>query len=184
MNQELPDIQAGFRKGRGCQELTHLKRPWCWERLRVGGEGDHRGWDGWMASPTPWTRVWVSSGSWWWTGRPSVLQSMGLQRVIHDWVTELNWGTRNVITNILWIIEKAGELKKKKSASFTVLKPSTVWITINWKILERWECHTTFMCLLRNLYAGQEATVRMGCGTMDQFKIGKGECQGCILLPC
>ena len=71
--------------------LTHLKRPWCWERLKVGGEGDDRGWDGWMASLTQWTWVWVSSRSWWWIGRPGVLQSMGLQKVGHDWVTELNW---------------------------------------------------------------------------------------------
>ena len=74
-----------------CEELTHLKRPCCWERLREGGEGDDRGWDGWMASLTQWTWVWVSSGSWWWTGRPGVLQSMGSQKVRHDWATELNW---------------------------------------------------------------------------------------------
>ena len=74
-----------------CEELTHLKRSWCWERLKVGGEGDDRGWDGWMASPTQWTWVWVNSGSWWWTGRPGVLQSMGLQRVRREWATELNW---------------------------------------------------------------------------------------------
>ena len=74
-----------------CEELTHWKRPWCWERLKAGGEGDSRGWDGWMASPTQWTLVWVSSGSWWWTGRPGMLQSMGLQRVGHNWETELNW---------------------------------------------------------------------------------------------
>ena len=73
-----------------CEELTHWKRPWCWERLKAGGEGDDRGWDGWMASPTQWTWVWVNSGSWWWTGKPGVLQSMGWQRVGHDWVTELN----------------------------------------------------------------------------------------------
>ena len=77
--------------GHWCEELTHLKRPWCWERLRAGGEGDGRGWDGWMASPTQWTWVCVNSGSWWWTGRLCVLQSMGSQRVGHDWVTELNW---------------------------------------------------------------------------------------------
>ena len=63
-----------------------------WEKkLRAGGEGDDRGWDGWMASPTQWTWVWLDSGSWWWTGRPGILQSMGSQRVGHDWVTELNW---------------------------------------------------------------------------------------------
>ena len=64
---------------------------WCWERFTAGGEGDNRGWDGWMALPTWWTQVWASAGSWWWTGRPVMLQSMGLQRVRHDWVTELNW---------------------------------------------------------------------------------------------
>ena len=73
------------------EELTHLKRPWCWGRLRAGGEGDDRGWDGWMASPTQWTWVWVNSGSWWWTGRPGVLQFMGSQRVGYDWATELNY---------------------------------------------------------------------------------------------
>ena len=83
-----------------CKELTHLKRPWCWERLKVGGEGDNRGWDGWMASPTQWTWVWVSSGSWWWTGKPGVLQSMGLQRVRHDWGTE-PLGIIAVVINIL-----------------------------------------------------------------------------------
>ena len=73
------------------QTLIHWKRPGCWERLRAGGEGDDRGWDGWMASLTWWTWVWASSGSWWWTGRPVMLQSMGSQRVRHDWATELNW---------------------------------------------------------------------------------------------
>ena len=72
-----------------CEELIHWKRPWCWERLRSGGEGNNRAWDGWMTSSTWWTWVWASSGSWWWTGKPDVLQSMGLQRVGHDWVTEL-----------------------------------------------------------------------------------------------
>ena len=75
-----------------CEELTHWKRPWCWERSKVGGKGDDRGWDGWMASPTQWTWVWVNSRSWWWTGRPGMLQSMGSQRVGHDWATErVNW---------------------------------------------------------------------------------------------
>ena len=74
-----------------CEELTHLKRPWCLERLRAGGERDDRGWDGLMASLTQWTWVWVYSGSWWWTGEPGVLRFMGSQRVRHDWATELNW---------------------------------------------------------------------------------------------
>ena len=68
----------------GCEELTHLKRPQCWERLKVGGEGVDRGWDGWMASLTQWTWVWVNSRGWWWTGKPGVVQSMGSQRVRHN----------------------------------------------------------------------------------------------------
>ena len=67
-----------------------LEKPWCWERLRAGGEGDDRWWNGWMASSTQWTWVWVSSGSWWWTGKPGMLQSMGSQRAGNNWVTELN----------------------------------------------------------------------------------------------
>ena len=59
-------------------------------RKITGGEGDNRRWDGWMASPTQWTWVWVNSGSWWWTGRLCMLQTMGSQRVGHDWATDLN----------------------------------------------------------------------------------------------
>ena len=68
-----------------------IGKDWCWEELGAGGEGDDRGWDGWMASPTQWTWVWVGSGSWWWTGRPGMLRFMGSQRVGHDWATEMNW---------------------------------------------------------------------------------------------
>ena len=78
-----------------CEELTHWKwgmswliPTWCWERLRAGGEGDDRGWDGWMASSIQWTWVWVDSGSWWWTGRPGLLQFMGSQRVGLNWTSQ------------------------------------------------------------------------------------------------
>ena len=81
-----------------CEEVTHWKRPWCWERLKVGGEGDNRGWDGWMASLTRWTWVWASFGSWWWTGKPGVPWSVGSQRVGHDWAAELTDGI--LITSI------------------------------------------------------------------------------------
>ena len=103
------DARGGTIKKAECRRIDAFQL-WCWKRLlRVpwtarrsnqsilkeglgaGGEGDNRGWDGWMASPTRWTWVWVNSESWWWTGRLGVLQSMGLQRVGHDWATELNW---------------------------------------------------------------------------------------------
>ena len=68
-----------------------LEKTLMLERLKAGGEGDDRGWDGWISSSTWWTCIWVDSGSWWWTGRPGMLQSMGSKRVRHDWATELNW---------------------------------------------------------------------------------------------
>ena len=88
-----------------CKELTHLKRPWCWEGLGAEGEGDNRGWDGCMASLNWWIWVWVNSGSWWWTGRPGVLRFMGSQGVRHDWVTELNWTVVHMISlfSFLWL---------------------------------------------------------------------------------
>ena len=73
------------------ERTDSLEIPWCWERLKARGEGDNRGWDSWMASPTRWTWVWVDSGCWWWTGRPLMLQFTGSQRVGHDWANELNW---------------------------------------------------------------------------------------------
>ena len=129
-----------------CEELTHWEKPWCWERLKAGGEGDRRRWDGWVASSIQWTWVWVISRSWWWTGRPGVLQSMGLQGVRHNWATELNWklpdvqtgfrkggGTRDQIANVNWILEKAREFQQNiyTPASLTILKPLTVWIMTN-----------------------------------------------------
>ena len=94
-----------------CGELTHLKSPWCWEILRAGGEGDDRGWNRWMASPTQWTWVWVDSGSWWCIERPAALRFMGSQRVGHNWATELNWtepmaGNRRKELEKLWIALK------------------------------------------------------------------------------
>ena len=74
------------------KEPTHLKRPWCWGRLKTGGEGCDREWDGWMASPSQWTWVWTNSGRWWGTGRPGVLQSLGLWRVRHHWVPKQQQG--------------------------------------------------------------------------------------------
>ena len=96
-----------------CEELTHWKRPWWGDRLKAGGKGDDRGWDGWMASATQWTWVWVNSGSPWWTGKLGVLQSIGSQRVRHDWATELDWCS---ITNYSFTLEY--ELLLKSYDSF------------------------------------------------------------------
>ena len=94
-------------------------------------------------------------------------------------------GTRHQIANICWIIEKRESSRKTPtSALLTMPKPLTVWITTNWKILQEMGIPDHLTCLLRNLYAGQDATVRTGHGTTDWFQIGKGIRPGCILSPC
>ena len=93
------------------------KRPWCWEGLGVGGKGDNRGWDGWMASPTRWTWVCVNSGSWWWKGMPGMLWFMRSQRVRHDWATELN-GNKN--------------LAQGSAMGESNLRQQTMWLEPDW----------------------------------------------------
>ena len=94
---QLPLVHPSLKTLRSAsQDVNSLKTYfwkilWCWEGLGAGGEGNNRGWDGWMASRTRWMWVWVNSGRWWWTGRPGLLRFMGSQRVGHDWATELNW---------------------------------------------------------------------------------------------
>ena len=115
-----------------CKELTHWKRPWCWERLKVGREGDDRGWDGRMASPTQWTWVRVNSGSWWWTGRPGVLRFMGSQRVRHDWATELNW-TKSVLC--IYELSLCTQVCVKVKVKMLVTQWCYVWLfAIPWTI--------------------------------------------------
>ena len=96
-----------------CEELTHWKRPWCWERLGAGGEGDDRGWDGWMASLTWWTWVWVDSGSWWWTGGLACCGSWGHKEL--DTTERLNW-TENIFIITDSIIESSVKNRVKEGA--------------------------------------------------------------------
>ena len=102
-----------------CEELTHWKRPWCWEVLKVGGEGDNRGWDGWMASLTWWTWVWASFRSWWWTGKPGIQQSMGCKKL--DMTQWLNWTEVSNMASWVALVVKnlsanAGDPRKASSA--------------------------------------------------------------------
>ena len=107
-----------------CEKSTHWKRSWCWERLKVGGEGDDRGWDGWMASPTQWTWVSVGSGGWWWTGKPGMLWSMGSQRIELDWMTELtdslihNHNCNNTCTKPFLLMNSKEWLKAQEVCCF------------------------------------------------------------------
>ena len=105
------------------EELTHWKRLWCWEGFGAGGEGDARGWDGWMASLTRWTWVWVNSGSWWWTGRPGMLRFMGSQRFGHDWATDLIWSD-STLPLLYFLVLPSPEFMKPTSTS------ALLWHTI------------------------------------------------------
>ena len=89
-----------------CEELTHWKRPWCWERLKVGGEGDDRGWDGWMASLTQWTQVWVSSSSWWRTGSLACCSSWGCKESdTTEWLNRTKMPNKCIIrTQVPWFV--------------------------------------------------------------------------------
>ena len=92
------------------RRANSFKRPWCWERLKAG-KGDDRGWDGWMASLTQWTWVWTNSRRWWRTGKPVVLQSMGLQRVRHDWATE----QQNILERALDLVDPRKHVSSQDS---------------------------------------------------------------------
>ena len=103
------------------QRTDSLEKPWCWERLKAGGEGDNRGWDGWMASLTQWTWVWVSSGSWWQTGKPGCCSSWGCKE--SDTTERLNW------TELNWKEEK---IKQNKNIFFYFfqLKPNVINLSL------------------------------------------------------
>jgi len=128
------------------KELIHWKRLWCWERLKAGGEGYDKGWDGWMASLIQWTWVWARSGSRWWTGRPDVLQSMGSQRVGHN--ERLNWRS--------WKIRKDWETTvRPEETQETQL--DTMWVldgilgrSVLWLVLCKSSCEHMFSVLLSN----------------------------------
>ena len=124
-------------------QLTHWKKPWCWERLKAGGEGDDRGWDGWMASPTQWTWVWASSRSWWRTGKPGMLQLMRSQRVRHDWTElkrgyiDVKWAHKKMFTLALYTPIRMAKIKKKSDNAECWWRYREVgWCTHSW-----WGCY-------------------------------------------
>ena len=125
--------------------MTHWKISWCWERLKVGGEGDNRKCDGWMALLTWWQWVWASSRSLWCTGKPGiVLQSMGLQRVRHDWVTELSW-----------------------------LKSEKVGRSSSWNRVLLKDCKEALKKSLLWFYVPEIQRMELGCGDVERLMVGK-----------
>ena len=131
----------------GVMEWPHWKRTqWVFvpsKTLMLGGiggrrKGDDRGWDGWMASLTRWTWVWVDSGRWWWTRRPGVLRFMGLQRVGHDWVTELNWTEENLQSLFhFFLTEKWNDVQHY--AGFRISHPAFICRRALWRSRGGWE---------------------------------------------
>ena len=158
--------------------VDSLEKLWCWEGLGAGGEGDDRGWDGWMASRTRWTCVWVNSGSWWWTGRPGMLWFMGSQRVEHDWATELNWteltvilisvafykpfvcSMRTELTSILLMI-----LISDISTQYLVHSRCVLWMFIDW--MNEWKCTVYKKCSINQFL------LVSNCGNNPEFLGGK-----------
>ena len=142
-----------------CKELTHLKKPWCWERLRAGGEGDDRGGNGWMASPTWWTWVWASCRNWWRTGKPGMLQSIELQRVGHAWVTELQY-CLNAAFQLSNFKKNTVPYPKEVFFSVCISKPKlnnlVLVMSLNvalvlcwslfWKLRSKWQCNSKSCC--------------------------------------
>ena len=113
---------------------TYWERPWCWERLRAGGEGGDRGWDGWMASLTRWTRAWASSERWWRTRKPGVLQSMGLQRVgmwMNEWITTTTQACWWFLGHRVQIL-RFYRLKRPGGGGSILFKLGRMW----WKVTE------------------------------------------------
>ena len=127
-----------------CKELTHWKRPWCLEILKAGGEGDDRGWDDWMASSMQRAWVWVGSGSWWWTGKPGVLQSVG-----SDTTEPLNWTDDNTFTGDLkqahWVPADQTPFTMHQSVWLLVVSCSVV------SFFDPMDCSTTGFPVLRHL---------------------------------
>ena len=115
------------------RRVDSLEKTWCWEGLG-SGEGDDRGWDGWMASLTRWTRVCMNSGSWWWTGRPRVLWFMGSQRVGHDWANKLSWTVMNWATREnCFFVTAPSHMWRLKWMEINILFNSHVYFSLNWK---------------------------------------------------
>ena len=140
--------------------------PWCWKRLKTGGEGDVRGWDGWMAEPTGWTWLWASSGRWWWTGKSGVLQAMKSQRARHDWATnwtEPNWVT--IMNSSVWWVLSHNLHSWEPSSIIKVINPCIMLMTLKTKIydciyvcftfslhLRLWLGHLIYVCVCVCVY--------------------------------
>ena len=128
------------------EEATHWKRPWCWERLRAGGEGDNRGWDGWMASLTWWTWVWPSSRSWWWTVKPGVPAVHGVTNSwtqLSDWTDWMDWCMQRggqICEQWCWVRVEPEEEGKKTQCLLSLIENSRNWkLNYRSRSVDSWE---------------------------------------------
>ena len=134
--------------------VDSLEKTLMLQGLGAGGERDNRRWGGWMASRTRCTWVWVNSGSWWWTGRPGVLQFMGSQRVGHDWATKLNWKRISFVfffQFIYWLetVKKLFIFIHKNSIAITLKWMAVIETSLTHKLFSLVECET---CLWFKLF--------------------------------
>ena len=158
------------------KELTHWKRPQYWEKLKVGGEGDGREWNGWMASLTQWTWVWASSRSWWWMGKPGVLRFMGSQRIRHDWVTELNWTEE-------WLFR----IKDKNYRIISINAEKTfdkIQHLFRRKTLNKLGIEGMYVNIIKVTYKKSASNITLDNGRLKTFLLGPGTRRKCPLsLP-
>jgi len=140
--------------------------------LGAGEKGDDRGWDGWMASPTRWTWVWVNSGSWWWTGMLGVLQFMGSQIIQHDWETELNWTEANELNWMaIYVKQLCMCLLTICVSSFEkcVFKPL---IILNWIIILLMSCESPICSLdIQYFIHMNTRSIHIFLGTVFPFEV-------------
>ena len=149
--------------------MIHWKRPWCWERLKTGGEGDNRGWDDWMASLTQWTWICTSSENWWWTRKPDMLQSMGSQKFGHDWVTEFSR------SHIAWMITCQLGCHLGVPTPRKICSPCRVCLQVSWRL---WKTQLSVMWSV-GLHLSVTANWCHGCNvvcfrTLRSVFVGKG----------
>ena len=143
-----------------CEELAHWKRPWCWERLRAGGEEDDRGWDGWMASLTQWTWVWVNSGSWWQTGKTGCCSPLGHNKL--DTTEQLNWTELNGLVVFPTFFNLSLNFAIRSSWS----EPVSSWSCLCWL----YRASLSFMCWHSNPTKTLLGTWTHVAGTTTQLK--------------
>ena len=168
--------------GHFMQRVDSLEKTLMLGGIGAGEEGDDRGWDGWMASLTWWTWVWVNSRSWWWTGRPGVLRFMGLQRVRHDWATELNWTEADPVMTSTVNCQVSTTISSRRGFPFATFnyvtcsiskKDITLVLPWHWLATALWE-HLLYTQLEVEYLPHLNLLNRIHTGSVNEHQVGSG----------